>query len=825
MIKTGLFASMAAPYLVGAADNSNNLRQPTNNDINNAHPAAGHDTPLRLHPQYRSHLKCPYAEQWLAKGPERAARDLGLDSHGRKLEEDIKGSCGYTDTWSGQATCLQFNGAAWTSEDMASKCASQNGEWSADGCGAGGEEVFGWCDKMISEGKHEATLMGDCDGSKMACESFMGGTFLAGDACAATASEQTGESSSVMSGGPPPGVMAGAGGGGGGGGPPPGVTMGGGSAKGEEGDPAKCIIAPGAIGAAHQAGFSKGYSSSCPNSPAQESPYMWPMKWTAETHAQAMVFESDEVVYESKGRVFYMLDKNWKRSDVTYQVGALRALGTGDCEDSDTEELFQGGGCLKNQTDGTVSTMIHRGGQMYFIEWEKDETNPVKAGETDASKVARCDLINLAVVGNIRPDWFLDKRGDDTDVQYLGNQHVYYASDTPKLVKQWRKRDFASQYFTMSVMENPPNKLAKDPDAPTEDKMNWPLILNVPGEGLGDDQLYSYRNHELLTDDDEDLFTIIDRYEAMGNACVDIRAGGEGNGQGAPEGGHIPSNLEVDPLSWVSKEITFSPIWSAPVKEDAEAADLEEMMSPADPGKSVMEVSDRVTVGYCYDEASSSVDMSVHFHVVEPTADGKLPWMAMGYRPTKTCSMTPPDGSSTPIVLMTQSDEESTPEAHTTMLTPAAKSFQPDVFAAMMDSATLLTDSEEYSNIVLDAPMVSSNAAMQIARSSSAPEDTVSLHFKQVVENKPEVMHLMYAIGLTSQLGSHITRKCFELEDIPSCSTAGTSAADVVKDEGDENVPADGMGGAAAQSAAASFTSAGIVIVTLCTLAVVAIGF
>ena len=31
----------------------------------------------------------------------------------------------------------------------------------------------------------------------------------------------------------------------------------------------KCQIAPGAIGSAHQAGYSKGYSTSCPNTPGE----------------------------------------------------------------------------------------------------------------------------------------------------------------------------------------------------------------------------------------------------------------------------------------------------------------------------------------------------------------------------------------------------------------------------------------------------------------------------------------------------------------------------------------------------------------------------
>ena len=193
------------------------------------------------------------------------------------------------------------------------------------------------------------------------------------------------------------------------------------------------------------------------------------------------------VVFKSKGRTFYRLDKNWKRSDTTYQFGELRTIGQGPCDDVDEEWQEQGlNACSKNQTDGTVTTMLHKGNMMYFLSWN----SKIEPGEKDATKIEDCQSINLQVVGNIRPDWFLDRRGDDTDVQYLGNQHVFYNENVPKLVKQWRKKDFASQYFTMSMMENNPSKMAdNETDVKPEDAIKWPLILNIPGEGFGDDML------------------------------------------------------------------------------------------------------------------------------------------------------------------------------------------------------------------------------------------------------------------------------------------------------------------------------------------------
>jgi len=740
---------------------------------------------------------------------------------------------------------MQFQGTAWTDDDMTARCAQESGTFRSEGCV---DEAAGWCDKMIADEKHESTVMvlsamADCNGSKMACETFMSGTFMAAGECltASTSTPGTGESSLF--------------------GAPSGVTTGGNADAGSwqsagttstdnDSSAMKCLLAPGAIGAAHQAGFSKGYSSSCPNTPAQQSPYMWPLKWSADTENQAMAYGSDDVVFTSRGKTFYMLDRNWKRSDTSFQEGLLRTIGQGPCADVDEETAEEGFlGCRKNQTDGSMSTMIHREGLMYFISWKEDGDNPVQPGEVDATKIEECTMINLAVIGNIRPDWFLDKRGDDTDVQYLGDQHVYYADGAvPKLVKQWRKKDFASQYFVMSMMGNPPNKLENATDAPVEDNIHWPMILNIPGEGFGDDSLQVYRNHKLLTDEDEELFKLIENYQAIGGECVDIRAMGEGDGNVGPpvldEEEKIRSNLEVDPLSWASNEITFSPIWEVPVKETVATLDFDESTmaaSASSNSKSVLQVSDRITVESCYDESTSSMDMSIHFHDIEPTFDGKLPWMAIGYRPTELCAMTPPDGGVTPIVLVTHSEEDgSMPEAHKTMLLPEAKAYSQDAFSSIMTSRKPLGDVEDYMDVVVEAPMVVSNTAIQVARSSStsSSEDTVSLHFKQVVEGntKPEVLNLMYAIGMTSQLGSHTTRGCFQLQDITPCSDGGGDAGGSQEGSSTEDnvdtiaIDLGGLRGkdeatAAAKSSANMILSAGVMMfATISTVAAFMVG-
>jgi hypothetical protein len=503
-------------------------------------------------------------------------------------------------------------------------------------------------------------------------------------------------------------------------------------------------------------------------------------------------------------------------------------------------------GCRYNDTDGTVSTMLHMQNLMYFITWKDPDVDagevPVEPGETDASRIDECTYIDLVVIGNIRPDWFLDKRGDDTDTQYLGNQHVLYtAADNatvPRLVKQWRKKDFASQYFTMSMMGNPPNKLRQDANASIEDDTHWPLILNIPGEGFGDDSLQVYRDHRLLDPEaDAGLFQIIENYEAMGGVCIDLRAnatadgGGGGAGFGPPvleDDEKIPSNLEVDPMSWFSNEYTFSPVW------DSTSSSVDEPPpSSSSDTLELIEVSDRLIVESCADEFGS-VHLSFHFMDVEPTSDGLLPWMAIGYRETDLCAMTPTDGGSTPIVLLTQAEVGGVPVAHKTQLLPDAKGLSDTAIETMTTSMTVLTEEAEYSdvsvtlaeNLSSSSSSMASVTAVEVTRSSPSSlteeEGTVSLHFKQAPAiDAPAVggtMYFTYAIGATSRLGNHETRGCFEIP-VTLCRNEMLGDGDEEGDASEEEEagvdPSDEMDVVSGDPSAPSFRGALIALLSI----------
>ena len=272
-------------------------------------------------------------------------------------------------------------------------------------------------------------------------------------------------------------------------------------------------------------------------------------------------------------------------------------------------------------------------------------------------------------------------------------------------------------------------------------------------------------------DNDDDLFLLIENFEALGGVCVDP-SDFEGGGVGPPTTGeHIPSNLEVDPLSWVSNEVTFSPVW-VNTKEVSSTMD-EEVGTSGLATKTVVEASERVTVEACLDEATMMMDYSVHYRDMVPSGDGTLPWVALGFRPTERCAMNL-DGAPTPIVLVQHAAGDGSPIAYSTDLVAAAKGMSEDAFAEMYMSSVPLGDAEGFSDVSVEAPMLTTS--LQIARSFVPGDDTLSLHFKHYVEES-STQHLMFAIGMTNQLGFHKTRGCFEVEPVPCSSNTGAGSS------------------------------------------------
>jgi hypothetical protein len=292
----------------------------------------------------------------------------------------------------------------------------------------------------------------------------------------------------------------------------------------------------------------------------------------------------------------------------------------------------------------------------------------------------------------------------------------------------------------------------------------------------GDDFLQMYDNHSLLGDDDENLFTLHEAYEAIGGLCEQVISNSTIDGPPVGLTEPIPSNLEVDPNMWFSNEITFSPVWEPPV------ADTDSPSFDEDTNAAITEIGS-TTIASCYDENSSSVSLTVTFKGV--LVDEMLPWMAIAYREDEECLMTPRGGGDAPIVLVMGDGSSTTPQAYHGMLSSTTKSFDDSADGVTGIYRTLqpLAEVDGYSSVSVsfgsDTASVSSVSAQSV--------DDLQLRFKQIfTEGAPEIMYLNYAIGSSPQLGYHKSRECFAVTEFPSCSSGSASEGDETEEDGDE---------------------------------------
>ena len=86
--------------------------------------------PVNASESFLGHLRCPFSKLWLEHGPDRAAEILGVSGHvggeSRRLlqEQEVFGSCSYTNGFTGQATCFEFRGSDWTEDQASTRCST-----------------------------------------------------------------------------------------------------------------------------------------------------------------------------------------------------------------------------------------------------------------------------------------------------------------------------------------------------------------------------------------------------------------------------------------------------------------------------------------------------------------------------------------------------------------------------------------------------------------------------------------------------------------------------------------------------------------------------
>mmetsp|Transcript_5501 Transcript_5501/g.15906 ORF Transcript_5501/g.15906 Transcript_5501/m.15906 type:complete len:668 (-) Transcript_5501:427-2430(-) len=647
-----------------------------------------HVSEAQIPPSFAEQLRCPFAKVWLEHGPEKASEILGVAPHAsadvqRRLSSTW-GTCSYSVF--GSPVCMELRGSSWDDASAAARCSNAfqgtAGTLAKDATCQLTADLAGWCS---TSGGAEMTPMdisatsSTCDAVAQSCETWSQGAFTLAGQCAPAGNDAQSPTPAPASG-------------------QDGSAWSGGSG----GAPQRCAIAPGAIGAAHQLAQSPGYDSDCQGTPAQQSPFMWPLRWSAIVEQKGLAFGSDVPTYESRGRVWYMLDRNWKRLDTWYQHGVQRTVGQRPCETP-----LEGTDLACNRTSTKNTTMLHRNNKMVFIDWAAD------------GSIENCMWMDLAIIGNVRPDWFMDDRGSSTDVQYLGDSHVYYLGK-PRLVKQWRKKDFANQYFTMSMQR-----------LPGPDGIHWPLILNIPGEGFGDDFLQHWHGHRVLDESEESHFLLDEAHVAGGGSCP--QSGSSGSA-GPPTGQveHVPSNLEVDQAAWITKVYTASPIWTPPAPSD----------DGGDSSGLSQSVSAGVQVEACFDGAASHLRFSLTLDLAAPA------WAAVGFRGTDECLMTPRGGGDGEIVFA-QPDAAAAYQLLYGPLSPDTKHFEDAALSGFLQRLSPVGEAAGFS----------SNLA-------EYRNGQLVLGFTRSYDATPTTFNLTYAYGRDQQVGYHASRGCFTITPV-----------------------------------------------------------
>ena len=155
-------------------------------DVPHNHPS------VEILSKFSPHFRCPYANDWVTSGPKQALINLGLlnitksnDGGSVRRRLNAVGSCTYTNSWTGQGSCLEFRGDSWTETSMEERCASETDSTMSTGVACEvSPALAGYC--VVGEGGSiEATPMEgmECDMAQTTCENFVQGTFTRAGAC------------------------------------------------------------------------------------------------------------------------------------------------------------------------------------------------------------------------------------------------------------------------------------------------------------------------------------------------------------------------------------------------------------------------------------------------------------------------------------------------------------------------------------------------------------------------------------------------------------------------------------------------------------------
>lgn len=271
------------------------------------------------------------------------------------------------------------------------------------------------------------------------------------------------------------------------------------------------------------------------------------------------------------------------------------------------------------------------------------------------------------------------------------------------------------------------------------DGVHRPLILNIPGEGFGDDALQYYFDHSLLDSTSESDFLLDQAFEASGGVCNQTM-GSDSSGPPTGQQAHVPSNLEVDAAAWRKIVWTGSPIWQPQVEPDTPASSSGTL------------IVDGNKVDACFDESSNMARLTIAFQSASPV------WAALGFMADAECLMTPRGGRDGEVILAQPSGNGEYTASHG-FIAPDWKRF-----ASVSGSPTLKN------------PTPLSTAAGFEGGLVEMGNGVLKLGFAREYTQRPSALHMNYAIGKSGALAYHAKRGCFSISNLTTCETSSETS-------------------------------------------------
>lgn len=160
-----------------------------------------------------------------------------------------------------------------------------------------------------------------------------------------------------------------------------------------------------------------------------------------------------------------------------------------------------------------------------------------------------------------------------------------------------------------------------------------------------------------------------------------------------------------------------------------------------------MKITDGVQQQSCFDEKSSSVQVSMDITLE------KSVWVAVGFRSTEECLMTPRGGGDGETLVALPGKDGGYTLSHG-LLSPALKSFDAGGAEAFVAGITPIGNLPD----------------LYVGGSVELSGGNFMMAFKRKYKVQPKHLNLTFALGSSASFGYHANRGCFIVSDLPACA-------------------------------------------------------